>query len=497
MNARVRGPVWAVLIVAGAAAVVLGLLAGNPAAAVIAGIVAGVVWIGWGTYSSWHWSVRRRIAEHLGPGWRDAEVVTHPVRTAERADLQVALNFLHGERGAGEYRFGLPTAWPYDEVDAGAGYDISNLILTNVDPKPIRWTSVPRSKTEEIDCAENALYLVRLAERPVAVAVQGRIDQTSARASLHILALDRATARAALRELLALAREKSVYRGAVISVDRQDRKGQDYAVTFHDLTPPPRDAIILPEDVLRAVERNVLGFFRHADDLRQAGQGVRHGVLLHGPPGTGKTLVTRYLVGQAQPATVLLLTGRQYANLGATCRLARLLEPSLVVLEDVDLIAGDRRRNPHKPLLHELMDEMDGLSSAAHVVFLLTTNRPEVLEEALSSRPGRVDQAIYFPLPDLESRRRLFAQFGRGLSLSAVALDPLLARTDGASPAFLKELFRRAALLALERGARGKPIPVGDDDIDRALREILLSGGELTRHFLGFPSRSGVEDQNA
>jgi ATP-dependent 26S proteasome regulatory subunit len=193
-----------------------------------------------------------------------------------------------------------------------------------------------------------------------------------------------------------------------------------------------------------AVDRNVLGFLRHREALRTAGRATRHGVLLYGPPGTGKTLVTRYLARSCSPCTVLLLSGRQYAFLRPTCQLARLLAPSVVVLEDADLIAAKRDKNRHAPLLHELMDEMDGLGPDVDCVFLLTTNRPESLEPALVARPGRIDQAIYFPLPDLECRRRLFTRFGVGLDVSAIDLAPLLARTEGASPAFLKELFRRA-----------------------------------------------------
>jgi ATP-dependent 26S proteasome regulatory subunit len=278
-----------------------------------------------------------------------------------------------------------------------------------------------------------------------------------------------------------------------IQVPSPDPRHEDFAVQFHDLPPAEREAIVLPEEVLQVVERNVLGFLQHAEALRQAGQSTRHGVLLHGPPGTGKTLVTRYLAQSCAPYTVLLLTGRQYAFLRPTFQLARLLAPSLVVLEDVDLIAADRRRNRHAPLLHELMDEMDGLGPGADCIFLLTTNRPESLEAALSARPGRVDQAIYFPLPDLECRRRLFAQFGQGLDLSGVDVGPLLGRTEGASPAFLKELFRRAALLAAERGERARPPRLTGEDFERALRELIELGGALTRNFLGFPARPSAD----
>src|SRR5207253_4605274 len=130
-----------------------------------------------------------------------------------------------------------------------------------------------------------------------------------------------------------------------------------------------------------------------------------------------------------------------------SCVLAKLLQPSLVVIEDVDLIAADRNQNFDTTLLHDLLDEMDGLGVTADVIFILTTNRPRMLETALAARPGRVDQAVYFPLPDRDCRRRLFAHFATGLDLSAVDVEPLLDRTDGASPAFVAELFRKAALM--------------------------------------------------
>ena len=90
--------------------------------------------------------------------------------------------------------------------------------------------------------------------------------------------------------------------------------------------------------------------------------------------------------------------------------LARLLQPSMVVIEDVDLIARDRTTmgSPcEEAMLNKLLNEMDGLRPDADILFVLTTNRPGALEAALASRPGRVDQAIEFPLPDEEGRTKL------------------------------------------------------------------------------------------
>lgn len=88
--------------------------------------------------------------------------------------------------------------------------------------------------------------------------------------------------------------------------------------------------------------------------------------------------------------------------------LARLLQPALVVIEDVDLIARERedmRQPGEETLLNKLLNEMDGLREDADILFILTTNRPKCFEAALTARPGRIDQAIEFPLPDEVGRR--------------------------------------------------------------------------------------------
>jgi ATP-dependent 26S proteasome regulatory subunit len=184
--------------------------------------------------------------------------------------------------------------------------------------------------------------------------------------------------------------------------------------------------------------------------------------------------------------TVILMAGAQLGMIRQSCQTARLLAPSIVVLEDVDLIAEDRDHNRCPVILHELMDEMDGLGPRAEVIFLLTTNRPRILETALAARPGRVDQAIYFPLPDRACRRRLFEHFSHGLDLSDVNVEPLLDRTDGASPAFIEEMFRKAALMAAERGETSDPMRLTSRDFDEAIRELVEFGGAITQHLLGY-----------
>jgi hypothetical protein len=440
----------------------------------------------WNIVTSTILGIKRHVVRHLGDRWSQGEIVNQTFQTGQRVNLQLALDRLSNDPRTGGPVFGLPRGGL-----CGHGGEVRGLTLlihSNPEPSPLDYDNLPRSPGQSIGCVGNGLYLLRIEGEPVCVLVAGCKEGKKMPARVLALARTRARAQAVVDLLVRTAREESVYRGAVVSLAWYDRATEDFGVQFHDLPAARRDEIVLPDEVLQVIERNVVGHVNHADALRQAGCGVRHGVLLHGPPGTGKTLVTRWLTRACPRCTVLVLTGKQYAFLRPTCRLAAEHAPSLVILDDVDLIAAHRRHNRRAPLLHELLDEMDGLGALSECVFLLTTNRPEAVETALAARPGRVDQAVYFPLPDLDCRRRLFVQFGKGLDLSGVDVEPLLRRTEGASPAFIKELFRRVVLMAAERGERSQPARVAAADFERALRELLEFGGDLTRNFLGFPA---------
>jgi ATP-dependent 26S proteasome regulatory subunit len=172
---------------------------------------------------------------------------------------------------------------------------------------------------------------------------------------------------------------------------------------------------------------------------------------------------------------------------GLACSVARALTPSVVVIEDVDLIGEDRGMHPGShPLLFQLLNEMDGLGEDLDIAFVLTTNRADLLERALTQRPGRVDQAIEIPLPGAAERRRL-AQLYRGrLELDDASLDDVVSRSDGVTASFIKELLRRAALLAAQEDADGSGvIRVSRSQLSRALDALLEGRNRLTRALLG------------
>jgi cell division protease FtsH len=142
-------------------------------------------------------------------------------------------------------------------------------------------------------------------------------------------------------------------------------------------------------------------------------------------------------------------------------------------------------------LLNKLLNEMDGLKEEADVLFILTTNRPEAMESALSSRPGRIDQAVEFPYPDEEGREKLVRLYARQVPVSAEVVRATVRKTKNVSAAFIKELMRRAMQFRLERD---ETEDITLEDVDLALEELLFKGGSLNRKLLGGQVENGAHD---
>jgi SpoVK/Ycf46/Vps4 family AAA+-type ATPase len=192
--------------------------------------------------------------------------------------------------------------------------------------------------------------------------------------------------------------------------------------------------------------------------------------------------------------TRLIVTGRALIGVGAVTEMARELQPAVVVLEDVDLVAEERSMGPaSSPVLFDLLDAMDGAAPDADLLFLLTTNRADLLEPALAARPGRVDVAVEIELPDATARERLLALYGRGVPLALTPGDIATAveRTDGTTASFLKELIRRSVLESLHDtrepgGETARLVPaVTGAHLARALDDLLDSAQGVTRTLLG------------
>jgi cell division protease FtsH len=429
----------------------------------------------------------RRLRKHFGTEPAELPVVEQQFGVHERPNLHLAIEELLSAHGRESELVGILA---HEEHHSPSLARLSReAAARHFDQGPVEYFDVPLPGGRDLACVKTGLYLIGEEEGALALLVTMPRFAHPACIQVEVMASDQDQAERFLRQLQRVTRQGKAYRGHVLSLER-DCYGAT-TIRHHALPGIRREELILPESLLRRIERHTLSFSTHAERLRQAGRHLKRGILLHGPPGTGKTLTAMYLITQMPGRTVLLLTGAGMRSIEAACGLARLLEPATVVLEDVDLI-GTERDNQEvgaNALLFELLNQMDGLADDVDVLFILTTNRPDVLEPALAARPGRVDQAIEVSPPDAECRRRLFELYSRGLRLEVTDWDRLIERTAGVSGAFIRELLRKAAVYSAEDDGQA-PLVVRDHHLEEALTELLVAGGPLTKSLLGATDRA-------
>ena len=431
---------------------------------------------------------QKRLREHFGADPAKFAIVAEKVSDANHPNLHLAIEAFVTAPGRSFELLGISS-----QTAQFMGMNLAQLVAGGgamrgdpPDEGPVTYTNVALDGDRVLACTQLGLYLVKEGDARLAIFVAKTERGYRDGINVEVLATERAAADACHAALRNSMRVRNVYRGHVVSLSANNSGLQ---VSFHHLPSISREQIILPSGVLERIERESVGFSKHAERLRAAGRHLKRGMLLHGSPGTGKTLTAMYLAGRMPDRTVLLITGRSMGLLEQACAMARTLQPATIILEDVDLIAEERTRQGAggcAPLLFELLNQMDGLADDADILFVLTTNRPDLLEPALAARPGRIDQAVEVPAPDTECRRRLFELYGRGLKVSAT-IAPYVERTAGASAAFIRELMRKAALFAADDGGE---LDVKAKHFDEALHEMVVQGGDLTKSLLGAAIRT-------
>jgi len=464
----------------------VGLLAGG-------GIGAWVVWrFSEVRFEDGHASVATLLKSHFHPtAIADVTISERQFPFRVRADLQRAVDRLFGDDTRILHACGIRREYSHE------GIGLSDCLIESRNNPAV---SVP-PEYEEIDIGEelpvrvlkNGLWLLERQDVRFAVLLAPVTGQYGRFSGMQFqIATPNSADGARIAQDFFKHLEQSIlkadsYRGKILSLDISEHSysGESTGIAVHKLRTVERDQVILPEATLNLLDRNVIQFVKQRERLSQFRQATKKGLLFYGPPGTGKTHTIHYLARALAGHTTLLVSAEQVALLGEYMTLARLLQPSMVVLEDVDLIARDRAQMNNvceEVLLNKLLNEMDGLKEDADILFVLTTNRPDALEAALASRPGRIDQAIEFPLPDDAGRMKLVALYAHDSPLPAEVVAEIVRRTDGVSAAFIKELMRRIVQFHIERDGAAE---IDRADVDAALDEMLFSGGSLNLKLLG------------
>jgi hypothetical protein len=434
-------------------------------------------------------SIQRLLAGHLGGQAAALPVASGSWERYDHVNVQAGLDAWLAEPGRG-YEIAGITGFRHQtfglaDLTQSAGWSHGlGLGSVTTDTLP----SGPGGATRS--CVQCAVYLISEDSGPLALFFRGPEEHSMVESvTVEVTGGDRDRVQRVIDDIRRLTVEHNVFRGHVIEFGSEVFGHRRAPFHFVDRPHIDREHVILPPEVLGGIERQVIGVARHAGRLLASGQHLKRGVLLHGAPGTGKTHMIRYLLGQLSGVTVVLLSGRALGMIAQACSVARTLQPSVVVVEDVDLIAEQREYGEGEhPLLFQLLNEMDGLGEDLDITFLLTTNRADLLEPALAQRPGRVDHAALLPVPDAGARLRLLHLYQGTLVLDLSGPDAVIGRTEGVTASFMKELLRRAALRAADESEHedaSTPIRVTDAHMTAALDQLLDTRNELTRVLLG------------
>jgi len=228
----------------------------------------------------------------------------------------------------------------------------------------------------------------------------------------------------------------------------------------------------------------VVNFLKKPDKYTNLGGKIPRGALLAGPPGTGKTLLAKAVAGEAG-VPFFSLSGSDFVEMfvgvGASrvrdlFKQAKEKSPAIIFIDEIDAIGRARGKSnfsggndERENTLNQLLTEMDGFDSNEHVIILAATNRPDILDKALT-RAGRFDRLIYIDLPDLNEREAIFHIHLRKIKMTETLDVKFLAKqTPGFSGADIANVCNEAALIA----ARKDKDAVGKQDFLDAVDRIV------------------------
>jgi transitional endoplasmic reticulum ATPase len=257
------------------------------------------------------------------------------------------------------------------------------------------------------------------------------------------------------------------------------------------------------EDVKRELHETVQYPVEHADKYVKFGMSPSKGVLFYGPPGCGKTLLAKAIANECGanfisikgPELLTQWFGESEANVRELFDKARAASPCILMFDEMDSIAKTRGSGgaggseAGDRVINQILTEIDGVGARKNVFVIGATNRPDILDPAVI-RPGRLDQLIYIPLPDLKSRIAIFkAQLRKAPVDPNVNIEVLARSTNGFSGADIAEICTTASKLAireaiLQAEERLQKIEAGElEDDDNASTEIQRTMLITKRHF--------------
>jgi cell division protease FtsH len=230
--------------------------------------------------------------------------------------------------------------------------------------------------------------------------------------------------------------------------------------------------------------QEIVDFLRDPSKFQKLGGRIPRGVLMVGSPGTGKTLLAKAIAGEAK-VPFFSISGSDFVEMFVGVGAARVRDmfenakkhaPCIIFIDEIDAVGRQRGaglgggNDEREQTLNQMLVEMDGFESGQSVIVIAATNRPDVLDPALT-RPGRFDRQVVVPLPDVRGRDQILKVHMRKVPVAPNVDAHVLARgTPGFSGADLANLVNEAALFAARRNGR----TVDMVDFEKAKDKIIM-----------------------
>lgn len=248
---------------------------------------------------------------------------------------------------------------------------------------------------------------------------------------------------------------------------------------------------------------------QHPELFRAYGKTIGGGLLMYGPPGCGKTHLARATAGEVKAAFISvgindileMWLGQSERNLHAVFEQARAMKPCVLFFDEVDALGArrsDMRQSAGRQLINQFLLELDGdRYSNEGVLILAATNAPWHLDSAFR-RPGRFDQLLFVPPPDVQARSAILDILLAGKPLEKIDVATLARKSEGFSGADLKALVERTVEDKLREAlSTGQPSPVRQKDLLKCLKGLKPTTREwfaTARNYALYANQSGFYD---
>ena len=238
------------------------------------------------------------------------------------------------------------------------------------------------------------------------------------------------------------------------------------------------------EDEAKENLTEIVNYLHDPKQYEEIGASMPKGILLVGPPGTGKTMLAKAVAGEAN-VPFFSMSGSEFVEMFVGMGASKVRDlfsqakekaPCIVFIDEIDAIGQKREgriggNDEREQTLNQLLTEMDGFEGNAGVVILAATNRPEVLDPALT-RPGRFDRRVPVELPDLKGREEILRVHAKKIKTEPnIDYSHIARMASGASGAELANIVNEAALRAIRSGRKA----ASQEDMEESI-EVVIAG---------------------